>query len=146
MRLIIAIVALLAAMSSAVAQTAESVDIVLDTVFGEHEKFVDAFAVLQDAVAADDAEAVAALAAYPLVVKVGERREIGSPEEFVAHYDEIMTSEIVATVIRQEYGTLFANEQGIMFGNGEVWMSGVCADDTCAEWDVLIITIQSTAQ
>ena len=33
-----------------------------------------------------------------------------------------------------------------MFGNGQVWMTGVCADDACAVWDVKIVTIQSTAE
>ena len=60
--------------------------------------------------------------------------------------DEIVTEETVAAVSGQSYESLFASDQGIMFGNGQVWMSGVCEDDACERWDVKIITIQSTAQ
>ncbi len=31
-----------------------------------------------------------------------------------------------------------------MFGNGQVWLNGICEDDACNEFDVRIITIQST--
>ena len=130
----------------AFAQSADAVNGVLDTIFGEHERFQVAFETLQDAVAEGDAETVASLAAYPLVVKVGERREIADVDAFVAAYDSIMTDEIAAAVTDQTYDNLFANDQGIMFGNGQVWMSGVCDDDQCASWDVRIITIQSTEQ
>lgn len=132
--------------TSAFAQSAEAVNTVLDTIFGEHEKFETAFAALQDAVTADDAETVAALAAYPLVVKVGARREIANEADFVAAYESIMTPEIVSAVTAQTYDALFANDQGIMFGNGQVWMSGVCEDDGCDVWNVRIITIQSTQE
>lgn len=137
---------LIATASPVLGQTAEDVNAVLDAIFGGHDKFETAFADLQEAVAIEDAGTVAALAAYPLVVKVEERREVTSAEEFAFGYDEIMTDEIVDAVAGQTYDTLFASDQGIMFGNGQVWMSGVCEDDDCAQWDVKIITIQSTAK
>ena len=138
------IATLVAASMPALAQTAEAVNTVLDAVFGEHARFAAAFTQLQEAVAEEDAEEVAALAAYPLVVKVGERVQVGSAEAFVAAYSDIMTDEIVTAVMEQGYESLFASEQGIMIGNGQVWMSGVCADDACENWDVRIVTIQST--
>jgi ketosteroid isomerase-like protein len=144
MRLLIAILAVLPFAAPAAAQTADDVNGSIEAVLGDHTKFEAAFDALQTAVADEDAEAVAALVAYPLVVKVGERREIAAPEEFVAAYDEIMTEEITTTISEQSYETLFVNGDGIMFGNGEVWMSGVCEDDACEVWDVKIITIQST--
>lgn len=145
MRLVAPLVVAAFCAAPALAQSVEAVNDVLDTIFGEHERFETAFETLQSAVADGDAQAVAELAAYPLVVKVGERREIADAAAFVAVYATIMTDEIVAAVRDQSYAELFANDQGIMFGNGQVWMSGVCADDACADWDVRIITIQSTA-
>ena len=143
MRLRVLVASVFAFSLPAVAQSPDDVNRVLDVIFGDHAKFESAFAALQEAVAEEDAEAVAALAAYPLVVKVDERREVGSAEAFVSLYDQIMTDEIVTVIAEQEYGSLFASDQGIMFGRGEVWMSGVCEDDSCAVWDVRIITIQS---
>mgnify|MGYP001025867474 FL=1 len=140
------IAALVAMTAPALAQTAAAVNAHLDSIFGEHGKFEQAFSALQAAVSSGDAKAVAVLAAYPLVVKVDGRREVGSEEEFTRLYDEIVTEEIVAAVSGQSYESLFASDQGIMFGNGQVWMSGVCEDDACEQWDVKIITIQSTAQ
>src|SRR5690606_11678058 len=84
------------AVGPAIAQSADEVNQSLAAIFGESERFEVAFTALQDAVAADDPEAVAALVAYPLVVKVGERREIATPEEFVARYEAIMTEKIEA--------------------------------------------------
>lgn len=127
----------------AAAQDAASVNETLVTVFGESEKFEVAFADLQAAVTAGDAEAVAAMATYPLVVEVGERREIESAEAFVAEYDEIVTVPIARIITEQAYGDLIANFDGIAFGSGEVWLTGVCDDDDCANWEVKIITIQT---
>lgn len=138
------LVAALLFTAPAAAQTADEVNGMIEAVLGDHTRFVAAFDALQLAVTDADAEAVAALVAYPLIVKVGERREIAAPDEFIAAYDEIMTAEITAAITGQTYEGLFVNDQGIMFGNGEVWMSGVCEDDACEVWDVKIITIQST--
>lgn len=138
------VASLLFAAAPVAAQTADDVNEQLDLVFGEHERMADAFAALQTAVKEGDAEAVAALVAYPLVVNVGPRREIASPEEFVAAYDKIMTKEIVDAVTEQAYEKLLVNDDGMMFGNGQVWISGVCQDANCDTWEPRIITIQST--
>ncbi len=126
------------------AQTADDVNGSIETVLGDHTKYEAAFAALQAAVTEGDAEAVSALVAYPIILKVGDRQEIATPEDFVAAYDAIMTDEIYAAITEQTYESLFVNDQGIMFGNGEVWISGVCEDDACEVWDAKVIAIQST--
>ena len=128
------------------AQTADDINAAIDALLGDHEKYRVAFDALQVAVANEDAEAVAALAAYPLIVKVGERQEIADEEAFVAGYGDVMTDEIVDAVTSQTWEGVFANDQGLMFGNGQVWLAGVCTDDACTDFDVKIITIQSTAE
>lgn len=143
-RALVIIAGLLFVVAPASAQSVEEVNARIEMVLGDHTKYEAAFEALQTAVAEGDAEAVAGLAAYPLIVKVDGRREIASGEEFAAAYDEIMTEEITSTIAGQTYENLFVNNQGIMFGNGEVWMAGVCEDDSCEVWDVKIITIQST--
>lgn len=57
-----------------------------------------------------------------------------------------MTPDIVSAVTKQKYEDLFVNSHGVMIGNGQVWVNGVCKDDACKKRDVKIITIQHTAQ
>ncbi len=34
------------------------------------------------------------------------------------------------------------NDQGVMLGQGEMWINGVCLDTACKRVDVKIVTIQ----
>lgn len=146
-RLIIFTIALWAA-SSAVAQgSAAAVDKALDDNLGEHVQMHQVFFKLQQAVAKQDAAAVAALVNYPLRVKVkGKTVIIRTPQTFVSKYDSIMTPEIAGAVERQKYDDLFVNDQGAMFGDGQVWLAGVCKDKGCEHPEIRIRTIQSTAE
>jgi hypothetical protein len=137
--------ALLFAATPVAAQSIEDVNAMIETVLGDHSKYQAAFEALQAAVAADDREAVIALAFYPFVAKMPDRLMIETPEDFAASYDAIMTDEIVGAIEAQAYETLIVNDQGIGFGNGQVWLAGVCEEETCDAWDVKIITIQTTA-
>jgi hypothetical protein len=57
-----------------------------------------------------------------------------------------MTNEIVEAVTNQAYEDLSVSDEGVMFGDGQVWINGVCYDDACSGFDVKIVTIQSTAE
>jgi hypothetical protein len=46
---------------------------------------------------------------------------------------------------QQNYGDLFINDQGVMFGRGEVWINGICADSGCKRFDVKVVTIRGTS-
>jgi len=46
---------------------------------------------------------------------------------------------------QQKYGDFFINYQGVMFGRGEVWINGICADSGCKQFDVKVVTIQDTS-
>jgi hypothetical protein len=130
----------------AAAQTAADVNASIDNVLGDHTPYGETFAAIQAAVAADDAEALAEWVAYPFNVTVdGEDYSFDGPDGFVEHYEGIVTPEVRQAVIDQKYGDLFVNTEGVMFGNGQMWLDGICKDDACAEFDVRIITIQSTA-
>ena len=41
------------------------------------------------------------------------------------------------------YYSLFVNGDGVMFGNGEIWMNAICLDEACNETEARIITIQA---
>jgi len=146
-RLALAIIAALAvATVPAVAQTADEVNASIDTLLGDHTPYEEAFAAIQAAVADDDAETVAAWVAYPFSATInGEDYALEGPEGFVEHYDGIVTEEVKVAVVEQKYEELFVNAEGIMVGNGQMWLSGICKDYACAEFEVRIITIQSTA-
>jgi hypothetical protein len=138
------LVGLSAVLSSAAAQDVAEVNEQIETLLGDADAFEVAFEVLQQAVAGHDAETVASLVDYPLDVVVdGRRIAIESEAEFVQRYDEIVTEPVEAAVTDQGYDDLFVNSDGVMFGNGEAWMSAYCTDRSCEAiyWLVRAINI-----
>jgi hypothetical protein len=132
----------MAAASPAGAQSDQATSARLDALFGAHEPYQAFLAALKESVSEGDEAAVAAMVAYPLETTLaGERVTLASQDDFVRRYGELLTPAVVAAVERQTYGTLFANADGVMIGDGEVWFSEVCADATCAEASVRIIAI-----
>lgn len=138
----------LAADVSATANTdTAAVNARIDQVLGDHAKYEPVIRAFQKAVVAKDAAAVAALVAYPLPVTLaGKAVKIRDAKEFVAHYDGIVTPAMAAVIGRQRYGELFVNDQGVMFGNGEAWINGICKDASCKQFDVKVVTLQPFAQ
>jgi len=115
----------------------------IDNVLGDHAPFERAVLAFRAAVQAGDREAVAAMVAYPFTARLdrGEVR-IADAAAFVARYDDIVTPAIARAIGDQRYADLFVNQRGVMFGNGEAWINGVCADPACAHPDVRVIAIQ----
>jgi hypothetical protein len=113
---------------------------------GDPAKFRIVMTSLQQAVAKHDSNAVAALVSYPITINPGTRTpmRIRTPDAFVTSYDKIITLHIADVVKKQRYEDLFVNAQGAMFGNGEVWITGICRDKTCSQTDIRIRTIQNT--
>ncbi|MDB5562050.1 MAG: hypothetical protein JWN11_1468 [Hyphomicrobiales bacterium] len=134
--------AVFAAVQPALADEA-SVNAAIDTVLGDHAQYQSVIEAFQQAVADGDAAGAAALVAYPITVKVnGKRTSISDEEAFVQDYDAIMTPNIVDAISNQDYGSLFVRDQGVMFGNGQAWLNGICRDNACDKFDVKVITIQ----
>lgn len=124
----------------------KTVNQAIDQSLGDHTKYETVIKALQKAVAAHDAAGVAALVSYPIGVKVhGKETNIKSAKVFVDHYDGIMTPSITKAVVNQKYEDLTVNYQGIMFGDGQVWVNGICHDNACNNFDVKVITIQEGA-
>lgn len=113
----------------ALAQTAADTDSSLDQLYGGHKPYADFFDALQKAVAADDKAAVAAMVDYPFSARIGGKAvKIRDAGHFAADYDKVVTAKVKNAVAKQTYATLFANWQGVMIGDGEVWFSGVGKD------------------
>jgi hypothetical protein len=130
----------------AMAQTDEDVRGFMTMQFGDAEPFVEAIDVIQAAVADGDAETFAEWISYPFRVTVdGEAYRFDGPEGVVEHYESMMTDEIKSAIVDQQFKDLFVNAEGVMFGNGQLWLSAICQTDTCEQFDVRIITVQSTA-
>lgn len=142
----VVVASFVALMTPAAAQTVEEVNGRIETVFGEYEAFAEAFEAVQAAVAEGDAETFAEWVYYPITVAAtgdGEEVTLEGPEDVVARYDDFMTDEIIEAITNQRYEDLFVNGGGVMFGNGELWLGGVCTEEGCTAFDVKIITIQS---
>jgi hypothetical protein len=140
--LAVAAFATLAAVQPALADE-ESVNGQIDTVLGDHTQYEPVIRAFQQAVTDHDAEGVAELVGYPIKVSVdGRKITITDAGAFVDNYDAIITPDIADAIAAQDYGDLFVRDQGVMFGNGEAWISGICRDSACGTFDVKVTTIQ----
>ena len=98
----------------------------LDTLFGDHARYHAFFDTMKKSVAAGDKAAVAAMIEYPFQARIGGKSlKIRDAAHFIADYDQIITAKVKHALQTQTYETLFANWQGVMVGDGEIWFSGV---------------------
>ena len=135
-----------AAPASAIADDPSAVNQAIDEALGDHVRYEAVIRQFQQAVAANDAAAVAALVDYPFAtVRDGQSLKIADAEAFVRDYDRIMTPPIAEAIKRQRYSELMVNYKGVMFGNGEAWVNGICRDDACKNVDVRVVALQPTS-
>lgn len=122
---------------------AASVEQAIKTDLGDVADYRQVFERLQQGVKAGDKQAVAALVAYPLEVRInGKTRTIADAQAFVENWDKIITPDIAKVIKNQKFADLFVNQKGVMFGDGQVWLSGICRDEACTSSYVRVITIQ----
>jgi hypothetical protein len=78
---------------------------------------------LSDAVERGDKKQVASMVHYPISVHSAEKTVvIHNPEEFVRDYGHLMNDSVKAKITdKKSSRCLFANSQGFMVGDGEVW-------------------------
>lgn len=83
----------------------------------------DAFlASLKAAVKSPDKRKVAAMVRYPLLINTSNgRKQIGTSAQLIAEYDRLFTTSVRKAIEEQTAACLFANWQGVMIGDGEVW-------------------------
>lgn len=141
--IIAGLLGILLSLSPALAQD-KDMDQRIDTVLGDHTKYVAVISALQKAVKGRDAAAVAKLVKFPIKVTLaGKAKTYKNAKGFVTAYDRIMTPEISGVVLAQKYSDLIVNDQGIGFGAGQLWINGICKDNACKNFDVKVVTIQS---
>ena len=115
----------------------------IDDALGDHARYEAVIRQLQQAVAARDGVAVAALVEYPFnTVRDGKPVKIADAAEFAREYDRIVTPDIARAITAQKYSQLMVNYKGVMFGNGEAWVNGICVDDACKDFNVKVVALQ----
>lgn len=121
-----------------------AVDQSIDNVLGDHATYRRVIADFQKAVAGHDAAAVASLLHYPIGVDIaGKNAVIKDAAEFTRDYDKFMTPQIAKAIIDTRYADVMVNDKGVMLGQGQAWVNGICKDSACKDVDVKVVTLQS---
>lgn len=114
----------------------------IDRLLGNADGYERVFNDLQRGIAAHDTAAVAALMRYPVRVSIaGKSQKVADAAAFQRDYDKIVTPSLATLIGEQKFDTLFVNWQGVMLGQGEVWINGVCPDNDCAKPDIKVNNI-----
>lgn len=102
---------------------------------------------LQAAVATQRPEAVAGFVNFPLRVNQSNRKpKYITKAQFTAEFSTVFTPKVVAAVASQDPKALFQNYQGAMFGNGEVWVSSICANSACTSSSLFVVSVNLPAK
>ena len=140
----LALAAALLAATPAFAQTADDVNSQIDTILGSHEIYQTAIETIQEALADGDVAGIAGYIPFGEPIKVnGEDMVIADEAELTDRFDELFNDRVMTAVVGQDYGSLFVNQDGIMFGEGELWLSGICVDEACEDVFVNIVAINN---
>ena len=128
----------------AFAQSEEDVMARIESIHGDSVGFGEAFGLLQDAFLFGDPTTIADLGAYPLTVHAnGEVYDILEPQDLVDNFDSLLTQETIDGLSSQDFDDLIVTSEGVGFANGALWMTNICADDSCAETYWAIISINN---
>lgn len=112
----------------------------IETLLGDAAQYEKVFNAFKIAVVGGDRAAVVEEVRFPLNI-AGEKKITG-PGEFQRNYEKIITPAVVKAVSEQDFGKVFVNQQGVMIGDGQVWLNGQCLDQACTKTEVKVITIQ----
>ncbi|HCR33417.1 MAG TPA: hypothetical protein DIV57_08600 [Stenotrophomonas sp.] len=112
----------------------------IDAVLGDSAQYEKVFNAFKTAVVGGDRAAVVEEVRFPLNIAGGKK--ITGPGEFQRNYEKIITPAVVKAMSEQEFGKVFVNQQGVMIGDGQVWLTGECLDKACARTEVKVGTIQ----
>lgn len=138
------VAAALFAATPVLAQTAADVDQQIDTILGPHETYANAIQRIQEALNERDIEKLAGYIGYGEAIKVnGADVVINDEADLTARFDELFNERVIKAVTGQAYETLLVNQDGIMFGSGELWLNGVCDDEACQFPFVTIVAINN---
>ncbi|PSM14085.1 hypothetical protein [Stenotrophomonas maltophilia] len=112
----------------------------IETLLGDAAQYEKVFNAFKTAVVGGDRAAVVEEVRFPL--NIADGKKITGPGEFQRNYEKIITPAVIKAVSEQDFGKVFVNQQGVMIGDGQVWLNGTCLDKACTQTEVKVITIQ----
>ena len=93
------------------------------SVAGTNQTAVTGFlAQLKTAAKKNSASMFSKLISFPLRVNVHHRTVFVSKRRFNKQYKQIFTATLKKIILASDAGTLFVNSQGVMLGNGQIWV------------------------
>jgi hypothetical protein len=126
-------------------QTVADVNAKIEELLGDPGQFQAAFNAVTAAIGESNPAELARWVAYPMTISYNdEELIIEDDNDFVNNYEDLVTEDVYEAVRNQRYADLFVSSDGVMFGDGQIWMSFVCRDEACTQSDVKIISIHST--
>ncbi|WP_293980850.1 hypothetical protein [Stenotrophomonas sp.] len=112
----------------------------IDQVLGDAAQYEAVFNAFQKAVNGGDRAAVVEEVRFPLNIANGAK--ITGPGEFQRNYERILTPAVRKAIAAQKFDDVMVNQQGVMIGDGQVWLNGTCLDQACSRTEVKVVTIQ----
>jgi len=112
----------------------------IDQVLGDAAQYETVFNAFQKAVNGGDRAAVVEEVRFPLNIANGAK--ITGPGEFQRNYERILTPAVRKAIAAQKFDDVMVNQQGVMIGDGQVWLNGTCLDAACSRTEVKVVTIQ----
>jgi hypothetical protein len=70
-----------------------------------------------------------------------EGRSVRNATQCRSEYSAIFGKSVVEAIVAQQFEALFVNARGVMIGDGEVWIAGVCRDSRCQDQSLRIIAV-----
>ena len=102
------------------------------------------FELLKKASAKNDKKYLGNIVRYPITFyDHAKLKKITNHIDFEKKYSSIFNEKVRGAIAKQKYEDLFVNWQGIMVGNGEVWISGIVVGKSPSKIDIKIITINN---
>ena len=93
---------------------------------------------LKSRVAKADERWVCAVVQFPLE---SDRHSVRDATQCRAQYSAIFDKTVIDAIAAQRFEALFVNARGVMIGDGEVWIAGVCRDNGCRSQSLRIIAV-----
>lgn len=99
---------------------------------------------LQKALLEHDKRAISSLVRYPLVARGNDGSVVVlyTKRDVRNNYQQVFSRRVRKKILEQRFDELFVNASGVMFGDGELWISRICRDDKeCKDADYLITAV-----
>lgn len=106
-------------------------DILLTGLYGEYKPYKVFFFNLKEKTKNNDAIGLSKLMKYPLLVTDGDiSGYILDEKEFIKKYRNIFIPKVKNFILEKEYSNWYGNWRGLIYGNGNIWVNGTCANIT----------------